>query len=190
MLKLFKLLAFVLVLLNFNACKCVQTKKTTEQLPERAKTEITHQAPAHIPAAAPYAEAIAYAEKNLPHVGTLMQKPDGYAYVKVDDRYINELFPLLHAKPGYKKPPYFRKNNLPGAHISVIYKNEHVKLKEVGQKFSFKIRDIATVNPDHKTTYIILQVDSPELENLRKSYGLGPKLHGHEFHISIAKKTK
>ena len=191
--KSLNVLILVLSILQLNACQCVQTKKSPKRLVEPPKKELHHIAPTPTPTAAPkavpYTEALAYAQKNLAHEGILIQKPDGYAYLKVDDRYINDLFPLLHAQPNYKKPPYFRRNNQPGAHISVIYKDENIKLKEVGQKFSFKIRDITTVNPKNNS-YIILQVDSPELEKLRTSYGLGPKLHGHEFHISIAKKTE
>jgi len=189
MLKRLKILFFIVAFFNVPACQCVQTKKTIErpehllgQAPDETKKEITQ------PPVVPYAEALAYAEKNLAKVGTLVQKPDGFAYIKVDNRYIHDLFPLLHADSYYKKPPYFRRDNSPGAHISVVYADEKVKLKEVGQKFSFRLKNIIAVQPNPKTNYIILQVESPELENLRKSYGLGPKLHGHEFHISVAKK--
>ena len=184
MLKLLKLLLALSTIFGFSACKCVPSQKSPKLLPNSSQQEVFYQAPR-----APFAEALAYAQKNLPHVGTLIQKPDGYAYIKVDDRYINELFPLLNAPSGYEKPPYFRRDNLPGAHISVVYKNEKIKLKEAGQKFSFTIRDITTVSPNSKNSYIILQVDAPELENLRKRYKLGAKLNGHEFHISLAKKT-
>ncbi len=45
------------------------------------------------------------------------------------------------------------------------------------------------VNPSKDTSYAVLEITSPELEKLRKKYGLNPKLLGHEYHISLAKKT-
>lgn len=134
------------------------------------------------------AQALSFAEKHLPKTGVLVQEEDGYAYLKVDDNYINELYPLLQAPPGFQKPPYFRRKNAPGAHISIVYEDEGVKLKEVGQEFAFKLGEIITVHPKKGVSYIILEVKSPELEKLRSSYGLSPKLKNHEFHISLAKK--
>lgn len=126
--------------------------------------------------------------QSLPKSGMLIQQPDGYAYLKLDDRYIHELFPMLDAEPGFKKPPYFRRKNAPGAHISIIYEDEKVSLKEVGQTFTFELKDIRVVNTG-KANFIVLEVFAPNLEQLRASYGLKPKLKGHEFHITIAKKA-
>lgn len=136
-------------------------------------------------------ETIEFVNQNLPLEGSLVAKSDGYVYVKVDDRYINELFPKLGLyEDGYRKPPYFRRPNSPGAHISVIYSDEHVIPKEeLGKTFSFTPKNIVIVHPSRYVSYAILQVDSPELEKLRIKYGLKPKLQGHEFHITIAKKT-
>lgn len=131
---------------------------------------------------------IRYADEHLSQEGILIQQADGYAYLKVNDDYIHKLFPILNVK-GFTKPPYFRRPDAPGAHISIIYENEGVRLKETGQKFSFVIKDIALVNPNKDTSYIILTLEAPELEKIRMSYGLTPKLKGHEFHITIAKKT-
>ena len=64
-----------------------------------------------------------------------------------------------------------------------------MRLSETGQKFKFTLKDITTVHPNKNTHYIILQVIAPELEALRQNYGLSSKLHGHEFHISLAKKV-
>lgn len=133
-------------------------------------------------------EAVQYANTHLSHKGTLMAKRDGFIYLKVDESYIYTLFPLLHLKEkGFKIPPYFRGPNSPGAHISVIYSDEHVIPKELGSVFHFEPVKIELVHTSN-ATYAILQVHSPELEALRRKYGLSPKLHGHEFHISLAKK--
>lgn len=136
-------------------------------------------------------EIIDWANEHLPHEGVLTEEKGGFVYVKVDDDYIFQLYPLLH-NPQYAKPPYFRRPDSPGAHISVFYVDErdHTgKIKEIGQKYTFSITGLAAVPPKYHE-YIVLKVSSPELENLRCRYGLSPLLKGHEFHITIAKKKK
>lgn len=136
-------------------------------------------------------EVVEFVDHNLPLEGKLVAKSDGYVYVKVDDRYIKELLPMLGLyEEGFREPPYFRRPNAPGAHISVIYADEHVIPKEeMGKTFTFTPKNIVIVHPKRYVSYAILQVESPELEKLRLKYGLKPKLQGHEFHITIAKKT-
>lgn len=135
-------------------------------------------------------EVVQYAKEKLPHEGVLMSNSHGYVYLKVDDAYIHQLFPMLKIKgEGYREPPFFRRKNSPGAHISVFYSNEHIHPKELGEKFSFKIKKMAVVK-QKRAKYLVLQVESPELERLREKYGLGPKLYGHEYHISIGKKKR
>lgn len=138
--------------------------------------------------AASWTEVTEFARENLPLEGQLIVKSDGFGYIKVDDAYIHALLPMLELK-SYKEPPYFRSNEAPGAHISVFYEDEHVVPEEVGQSFPFTLKEIVIVRPNKTTSYVVLQVESPELENLREKYGLSPKLHGHEFHISIGKKV-
>ena len=137
----------------------------------------------------PWLDVEVYAEEHLPKIGTLIQNSDGYAYIKVDDAYINELFPRLNLV-GFQKPPYFRRHNAPGAHISVAYKNEHVALKEIGEQFSFFLKDIEIIHSSNQTSYVIFRIYAPALEALRKRYGLSPKLNNHEFHITLAKRVK
>lgn len=135
-------------------------------------------------------EVLNYARDNLPLEGQLLMKSDGFGYIKVDDEYIHTLFPMLGlAEEGFKKPPYFRSADSPGAHISIFYVDENIFPEEIGQTFHFALKDIVIVRPSQKTSYAVLQVEAPELEKLREKYGLSPKLHGHEYHISIAKKT-
>lgn len=137
---------------------------------------------------ASWQETLAWAQAHLPHHGTLVQEKDGYAYVKVDDGYIKSLFPMLHAS-AFQKPPYFRRPDAPGAHISLAYENEQVALKEVGRTFTFELESIKVVHAKKGISYIVLTVKAPELENLRKRYGLSPLLQGHEFHITLAKRN-
>jgi len=134
---------------------------------------------------------VQWARDNLPQTGVLMEEKQGFVYLKVDDAYVNQLFSML-PYPGYSKPPYFRRPDSPGAHISVFYVDERSqtgKINEIGQKYSFKITGFALV-PPQTSEYLVLKVESPDLEQLRKKYGLSPLLKGHEFHITVGKKNK
>jgi hypothetical protein len=136
-------------------------------------------------------EVVDWARSNLSQTGTLQEGKDGFVYLKVDDNYIHQLFPLLHRK-NYEEPPYFRRIDSPGAHISVFYTDERNRIgriNEIGQPFTFTINHIKTVPPG-SNEYLVLTVTSPELERLRKKYGLKPLLRGHDFHITIAKKKE
>lgn len=146
---------------------------------QHSSSEINHPA---------WQQALRYAQTHLSHEGQLLQKADGFVYLKVDDAYIRALFPMLELSKGFYPPPYFRKPDTPGAHISVFYENEHVHPKEIGQYFDFKLKDIQVVHPSRYTSYVILTVEAPELENLRQQYGRSPKLFGYEYHISLARK--
>lgn len=152
---------------------------------------LTTQAPPYRPPQQnSWQSVINYAHQNLPLEGQLRVKSDGFVYLKVDDRYIHTLFPMLGVKnEGYREPPYFRSPEAPGAHISVFYENEKIHPEEVGKLFHFKLKGLRKVRPSKYSEYLILEVDSPELEELREKYGLAPKLQGHEFHITLAKKT-
>lgn len=138
----------------------------------------------------PWQEVAEYAQVNLPQEGQLIVKSDGFGYIKVDDEYIHTLFPMLGLEEeGYKKPPYFRSEDSPGAHISIFYVDENIAPEEVGQTFPFELKEIVIVRPSKSTSYVVFQVSSPELERLREKYGLEGKLHGHEYHISLGKKV-
>lgn len=135
-------------------------------------------------------DVLKYAQEHLPMEGQLIVKSDGFGYLKVDDDYIHALFPMLGLKEdGFKEPPYFRTDEAPGAHISVFYVNENIIPEEVGQYFRFELKQIVIVKPSKDMSYAVLQVVSPELEKLREKYGLSSKLFGHDYHISLAKKT-
>ncbi len=133
-------------------------------------------------------DIVIYAQEHLPLRGTLVQKANGYVYLKVDDRFIHDLFPKLKASASFKKPPYFRRDDAPGAHISVFYENEHVTPQELGGEFKFRLKEIIEVHPKKNLSYIVLRLDAPELEKLREKYGRSAKINNNEFHITLAKK--
>ncbi len=137
-------------------------------------------------------DAIEAVIEKLPHSGVLKDSGRGFVYVKVDDDYIYKLFPLVK-KAGYDIPPYFRRPDAAGAHISVFYEEESKRLpdiQEIGRYFTFEPVKILEVYAGRGNFYIVLEVKSPELERLREKYGLSPLLKGYPFHISIAKKQK
>lgn len=130
---------------------------------------------------------ISHAEKQLAHHGVLQKKETGFTYLKVDDAYIHTLYELIEEE-GFQKPPYFRRADAPGAHISVLYEKEGESLRgipRIGEVFSFTIKELAKIRTRDKE-YIILRVLSPELEKYRTSLGFTPRLQNHDFHISLA----
>jgi hypothetical protein len=133
--------------------------------------------------------AILKAAEKLPHKGILKQGNDGYLFLKVTDDYVYKLFPMLQLN-GFRKPSSFRWGSKTRAHISVMYKDDGQRLspiKELGYNYAFYPKRVVRVRKSKKE-YIILEVDSPQLGNLRKKYGLPSKLQNHEFHITIAER--
>lgn len=135
--------------------------------------------------------------KEYPLEGRLQQTKDGYTYVKVDDRYITDLIRLIDTTGRMRMPRSMTTKNGIGAHISVFYANELQKLKihelpELGEKYSFKIKEIQTIDQQvlPRQRLWIITVEAPELEQLRRSYGMKPLLKGHEFHITIGMETR
>lgn len=173
---------------NFDADHVGQKSTSSRATLRRFRNEAVTQKnllPLVSPETQKYQEILDYARHNLPQKGRLSNK-DGFIYVDVDDDYIHTLFEML-GEEGFEKPPYFRRADAAGAHISVILKGEHVIPEELDLEFSFEIRRIRIVETPRHGTYAIIEVDSPELEALRAKYGLSPKVHGdHEFHITIA----
>jgi len=132
--------------------------------------------------------------KEIELVGTLRQKDDGFVYVKIDDNFIDGIFPLID-DVDIKKPPYFDKDGI-GAHISAITSDEiedkEIKeIKEIGKELSFTFKEVYSTNPqgwDEMNRVWFVAVDIPELVKIRKRYGL-PETYenkGHDFHITVA----
>ena len=144
---------------------------------------------------APYREEILiYAEMELPHHGILKHKPStGLIYLDVSDDYITELVKFVEAD-GFLDSTCLDGPNTIGAHISVISGKEARSLEsveELGQEFFFILKDCIKVQPatwKAVDELYILVVEAPELDVLRKKYGLPPKPH--EFHITIGVEAK
>jgi len=132
-------------------------------------------------------EAALTLANHLAHRGELRER-DGFVYIKVDDRFIHDIFPLL-TQPQIKKPAYFRRADAPGAHISVFYETESKKIgsvAEIGMIFNFEVIELRSVAIQKGKDVFLIAVKAPELEALRRKYGLQPLLQGHDFHITVA----
>ena len=63
------------------------------------------------------------------------------------------------------------------------------KVREIGEDFAFTVDKLYSTEPegwDEVKQVFFLSVKSPELEALRKKYGLSKLLNGHDFHITFA----
>jgi hypothetical protein len=88
------------------------------------------------------------------------------------------------------------------AHISVMRPEEIAQLggpskllNDRGKQFNYTLRRLESVNPagwDEMSKVWMLRVYSPELQDLRKSYGLTakPKDNKFDFHITVAVRRK
>ena len=129
--------------------------------------------------------------KDVELKGKLQQAKNGFVYLDLPNDLINGLFAMID-EDNISKPPYNQKKyNQVGAHVSVIDEKEieNIIIKEVGKEFNFSLGELKSTTPknwDEVEKVYFLQIDSPDLENLRKKYGLPEKLKGHEFHITIA----
>src|SRR4029079_7374443 len=80
-----------------------------------------------------------------------------------------------------------------GAHISVFYEDEMISngiwlLEQAGEWFNFEVKEFRYLErktAKGKQKLWLIAVDAPGLQRLRMHYGLKPKLHGHDFHITI-----
>lgn len=127
----------------------------------------------------------------LKQTGTLKQR-SGFLYLDVSNKFISDVLPLLQTRGKITPPSGFGKKGSKGAHISVIYKNElnfpMGMLPELGKKITFYVVDIGTAQKNKNGVdqkIWMIRIVSPELEKLRKKYGLNPLCHGEDFHITL-----
>ena len=125
----------------------------------------------------------------LPCYGVLKKTLSNYLYLDIDDRFIDQIFPLL-GKPELTKPDYF--TDYIGAHISVVYPDESIAIKDKINLFEthyFKVEGIFYAKIANKT-YYALSVNAPSLSLIRKQMSLQikPCFKGYmiDFHITIA----
>ena len=125
--------------------------------------------------------------EKLPKTGILKQR-NNYVYLALDNQYIHSLYPIIQNFDNkFQKPPYFRKTDPIGSHISIMYEKEteNLNIEEINKSFNFTLNKLKLVESKGKS-YYVLEVESHELEKLRLKYVL-PKLpNGFKFHITVA----
>lgn len=136
--------------------------------------------------------------KSYALAGRLVISKSGWALLEVPNAIVHGLFSAMHA-PGIELP-YHTDGRL-NAHISVMRREELEtaggKLTETGKQFRFQIgplKEVAPMGWDEISKVWFVEVKSPELEALRRSYGLNPLpvKNGRElqFHITVAVRRK
>lgn len=133
----------------------------------------------------------AFAQSHLLSKGILKEK-EGFVYVDLDDAFIYDLFPLIEEE-GFEMPPYFGKEGLVGAHITVIDQIEAPllhgkKVKECGKEISFTLKECKVVSPPSFEKAYLITVEAPMLDQIREKYGFSHKKW--DFHITIGIKPK
>ena len=133
--------------------------------------------------------------------GRLYASQSGWILLSVPNNVVRGLFDAMQ-EPGISLPP--GSNGGPfNAHISVM-RSEEVeqiggadKITERGHFFSYQLGQLKSVTPlgwDDVSKVWFVEVKSPELQALRKSYGLPalPNRNGTElqFHITVAVRKK
>ncbi len=136
-----------------------------------------------------------YVESTLPQSGVL-KSTGSFVYVDLSDDFILTLAPLME-EDGFELPPYFEED-LVGAHISVMYSKEIAEygistVKECGKEIQFRLKGYKTIKVaglsgplEDCNELLIIEVDAPELDEIRSKYGLPEKRYS--FHITVGVK--
>ena len=122
--------------------------------------------------------------------GRLFISKSGWGLLSVPNALVRGAFAALH-EPGAELPPELN------AHISVLRKEDLEQIggpdlvKERGQVFHYTLGPLRSVKPagwPGISRVWFIEVNSPELQQLRKSYGLTPlpKNNEFKFHITVA----
>ncbi|MCP5363092.1 MAG: hypothetical protein H6911_03970 [Rickettsiaceae bacterium] len=120
--------------------------------------------------------------EEFPKSGILKQRKN-YVYLALDNQYIHSLYPIIQNFDNKtQKPPYFRKADPIGSHVSVMYEKEteDLNIEDVNKSFNFTLNKLKLVESKGKS-YYVLEIESPELEKLRLKYGLTKLLNGFKF---------
>jgi len=125
-------------------------------------------------------------QTHPPQTAVLRQDAKGFVYLDVPDETLQSLRAYCTGDH-VKEPPYF-KPGMAGAHVSVMFPGEvgHLRAEDIGRKFSLRYVHVDSVNGYH-----FVALSSPELEQLRASYGLAQRLHSdHDFHLTFGKTSQ
>jgi len=143
------------------------------------------------------------AATNYPLAGRLYLSKSGWLLLAVPNALVRGVFDAM-STPGAELPTAGVMNvpnveeDLVNAHISVMNAAEVAtigadKINERGHTFSYTLgalKEIPVKNVDGVSKIWAIQISSPGLTALRKSYGLSPLLNDHAFHITVAVRRK
>lgn len=131
--------------------------------------------------------------------GTLYLAKTGWLLLAVPNALARGVFSAMN-EPGVELPPAGDDGQF-NAHVSVMSPEDVAliggpdKITERGKQFAYTLGRLYSVEPDGwpgmaKVWYI--KVHSPELQTLRRSYGLSGLPHGgeYDFHVSVAVKRR
>jgi hypothetical protein len=132
--------------------------------------------------------------------GMLYLSGRGFACLSVPNALVRGVFDAMD-EPGAELPPSGPDEDRLNAHITVMRPEEIAafggpeKLTERGKRFRYRIGGLVTAVPSgwpDISRVWMLRVYSPELQSLRKSYGLTPLPNNNQFdfHISVAARKK
>ena len=140
------------------------------------------------------------AATNYPLAGRLYLAKSGWLLLSVPNALVRGVFDAISVTGA--ELPLAGVMNVPNvdadvlnAHISVMNADEVNKIgvdniNERGHMFAYKLggmKELNVRNVDGVSKVWVIEVSSPELAALRKSYGLSPLMNGdHAFHITVA----
>lgn len=146
---------------------------------------------AHLYQAIPQVKLLHWKHKYDPVFTAELKRDDkGFVYLDIPDEYVYSLFESFGDSQS-ELPPYFGEGKA-GAHITAIpigeLGNYGLTQEDIGRKFTFRIVNVDSLKPDqwkgvNKVHFLTLSC--PELESLRVRYGLSPKIHDHDFHLTF-----
>lgn len=131
--------------------------------------------------------------------GPLYRSSSGWVLLQVPNALVRGVFAAMH-EPGAELPPSGPDGRL-NAHISVFRKEELDAIggadavTERGKQFKYSIGRLMSVVPSSWSEMgrvWFLKVHSPELQALRRSYGMSSLPNGgkYDFHITVAVRRK
>jgi len=127
--------------------------------------------------------------------GRLYKSTSGFIMLSVPNAIVRGVFDTID-EPGVELPPSGDSGQL-NAHISVMRPEEidGDKVTERGHSYHYTLGPLKELTPGgwaEMSKAWIIQVKSPELEKLRKSYGLTKLPHDgdYPFHITVAVRRK
>ena len=150
---------------------------------------MSHQRLAFIPINRPNLDTVL---TNLATTGIVKIAENDFVYLDIDDGYINAVYPLI-GNANTLKPDYFSaETSFIGAHISIAYPDEHMKIEKffIGTEHIFKVLGLVTTTLLNKH-YYALHVRVPTLTAIRVQHDLPAQLQTEgylvDFHITVGK---